>query len=63
MRRTYPTPTNPPDAGTGHKDVQLAGWRQRFLSAFSGISPHFRTRRHLLHAQEYRSEMAHRFSI
>jgi putative transposase len=36
---------------------------QRFLSAFSGISPHFRTRRHLLHAEEYRSEMANRFSI
>jgi putative transposase len=35
---------------------------QRFLSAFSGISPHFRTRRHLLHAEEYRHEMANRFS-
>jgi hypothetical protein len=38
------------------------GGAQRFLSAFSGISPHFRTRRHLLHAQEYRREMANRFS-
>jgi putative transposase len=38
------------------------GHAQRFLSAFSGISPHFRTRRHLLHAQEYRREMANRFS-
>jgi putative transposase len=36
---------------------------QRFLSAFSVISPHFRPRRHLLHAEEYRSEMANRFSI
>ena len=35
---------------------------QRFLSAFSVISPHFRPRRHLLHAQEYRREMANRFS-
>jgi putative transposase len=35
---------------------------QRFLSAFSGISPHFRPRRHLLHAEEYRREMANRFS-
>ena len=35
---------------------------QRFLSAFSGISPHFRTRRHLLHTQEYRREMTNRFS-
>jgi putative transposase len=35
---------------------------KRFLSAFSGISPHFRPRRHLLHAEEYRREMANRFS-
>jgi hypothetical protein len=39
------------------------GHAQRFLSAFSGISPHFRIPRHLLHAQEYRREMANRFSI
>ena len=38
------------------------GHAQRFLSAFSGISPHFRTRRHLLHAQEYRREITNRFS-
>jgi putative transposase len=36
---------------------------QRFLSAFSGISSHFRPRRHRLGAQEYRSEMATRFTI
>ena len=35
---------------------------QRFLSAFSGISPHFRPRRHLLGAEEYRHEMADRFT-
>jgi putative transposase len=35
---------------------------QRFLSAFSGISPHFRPRRHRLDAKEYRREMAHRFT-
>jgi putative transposase len=45
------------------KKFSSPGGAQRFLSAFSGISPHFRTRRHLLHAQEYRSEMANRFSI
>jgi putative transposase len=38
------------------------GGAQRFLAAFSVISPHFRIRRHLLHAQEYRREMASRFS-
>lgn len=39
----------------------LAG-AQRFLSAFSGISPRFRPRRHLLTAEEYRREMATRFA-
>src|SRR5256714_11958421 len=38
------------------------GGAQRFLSAFSGISPHFRPRRHLLRAGEYRREMDTRFS-
>jgi putative transposase len=44
------------------KRVTSAGHAQRFLSTFSGISPHLRTRRHLLHAQEYRREMTNRFS-
>jgi hypothetical protein len=35
---------------------------QRFLAAFSGICPHFRPRRHLLSAAEYRHEMDSRFS-
>ncbi|HEX8761685.1 MAG TPA: IS6 family transposase [Pseudonocardiaceae bacterium] len=38
------------------------GHAQRFLSAFSGISPHFRPRRHRLGAREYRREMAGRFT-
>lgn len=33
------------------------GHAQRFLSAFSGISPHFRPRRHRLTAPEWRAEM------
>ena len=36
---------------------------QRFLSAFSGISAHFRPRRHLLSATGWRTEMAERFAI
>jgi putative transposase len=44
------------------KRFTSAGHAQRFLSAFSGISPHFRPRRHLFHAEEYRCEMANRFS-
>lgn len=35
---------------------------QRFLPAFSGISPHFRPRRHRLTAEEYRREMGIRFA-
>ena len=37
------------------------GHAQRFLSAFSGISPHFRPHRHLLLAADYRQVMADRF--
>lgn len=44
------------------KKFSSPGGAQRFLAAFSVISTHFRTRRHLLHAQEYRREMASRFS-
>ncbi len=39
------------------------GAAQRFLSAFSGISPRFRPRRHLLTATDYRAEMTVRFAI
>ena len=35
---------------------------QRFLSAFSGISAHFRPRRHRLSATGWRTEMAERFA-
>jgi putative transposase len=35
---------------------------QRFLSAFTGISAHFRPGRHRLSAQEYRREMTYRFT-
>jgi putative transposase len=38
------------------------GHAQRFLSAFSGISPHFRPDRHRLGAEEYRRDMANRFT-
>jgi putative transposase len=39
------------------------GGAQRFLSAFSGISPHFRPRRHQMTAHDYRAEMTVRFAI
>jgi putative transposase len=38
------------------------GHAQRFLSAFSGISPHFRPGRHRLGAEDYRCEMTDRFT-
>ncbi len=37
------------------------GHAQRFLSAYSFIASHFRPRRHLLRAQEYREELRERF--
>jgi putative transposase len=36
---------------------------QKFLAAFSQISPHFRPRRHLMAASEYRAEMTLRFAF
>jgi putative transposase len=39
-----------------------AGGAQRFLSAFSAISPHFRPRRHRLTAVQYRHEMTIRLT-
>ena len=45
------------------KKFTSAGHAQRFLSAFSGISPHFRPGRHRLSAAEYRRTMTERFTI
>ena len=44
------------------KGFRSPGRAQRFLACFSLISPHFRPRRHLLSATEYRTEMHHRFT-
>jgi putative transposase len=44
------------------KKFTSARHAQRFLSAFSAISPHFRPGRHRLGAQEYRREMTGRFA-
>jgi len=45
------------------KKFTSAGHAQRFLSAFSGISPHFRPGRHRLSTAEYRRTMTERFTI
>ncbi|MFG2563636.1 IS6 family transposase [Streptomyces sp. NPDC048496] len=45
------------------KGFRSVGGAQQFLSAFSGIPPHFRPRRHLMTAPEYRTEMTTRFAI
>ena len=45
------------------KRFRTPGAAQRFLAAFSGISPHFRPRRHLLSAADYRQVMADRFAV
>jgi putative transposase len=44
------------------KYFRSPGAAQKFLSSFSAISPHFRPRRHLMTAPEYRAEMHHRFT-
>ncbi|PWI09807.1 IS6 family transposase [Streptomyces sp. NWU339] len=45
------------------KGFRSVGGAQRFLAAFSGISPHFRPRRHLMTAPDHRAEMTIRFAI
>ncbi|MBL3670736.1 IS6 family transposase [Streptomyces sp. M2CJ-2] len=45
------------------KGFRSVGAAQRFLSAFSGISPHFRPHRHLMTASDHRAEMTIRFAI
>ncbi|MGJ3558513.1 IS6 family transposase [Streptomyces sp. INA 01156] len=45
------------------KGFRSVGAAQRFLSAFSGISPHFRPRRHLMTALDHRAEMTVRFAV
>ncbi|CAM5268410.1 IS6 family transposase [Streptomyces hirsutus] len=45
------------------KGFRSVGAAQRFLAAFSGISPRFRPRRHLMTATEYRTEMTIRFTV
>ncbi|MGY3206351.1 putative transposase [Streptomyces sp. TE5632] len=45
------------------KGFRSVGGAQRFLSAFSGISPHFRPRLHLMTAPGYRAEMTIRFAL
>ncbi|MGW2183864.1 IS6 family transposase, partial [Streptomyces sp. NPDC001732] len=45
------------------KGFRSVGGAQRFLAAFSGISPHFRPHRHLMTASDHRAEMTVRFAI
>jgi putative transposase len=49
--------------GRAMKGFRGTGAAQRFLSAFSGISPHFRPHHHGLSAHDYRAEMTARFAI
>jgi putative transposase len=45
------------------KGFRSAGGAQRFLAAFTGISPHFRPGRHLTTAGRHRFEMMIRFTL
>ncbi len=45
------------------KRFRSIGGAQRFLSTFSGISPHFRPRRHVMTATQHRAVMTIRFIV
>ncbi|MEW2491854.1 DDE-type integrase/transposase/recombinase, partial [Streptomyces sp. NPDC048411] len=45
------------------KGFRSSGAAQRLLATFSRISSHFRPRRHLIKASDYRTEMTERFRI
>src|SRR6476659_2435047 len=49
--------------GTGDETLRLPGQAQRFLFAFGSIRQHFRPRRHLISAPEWRTEMTNRFAV
>jgi putative transposase len=51
---------------TRQREYRMQGFKspghaQRFLSAYGPIAHHFRPRRHLLSAADYRQEMRNRF--
>jgi hypothetical protein len=64
-----PSDSTPPNSGqsgaSSHTErfLRSTGPAQLFLSAFSGISPHVRPRRHLMTAADHRHEMAIRLAI
>jgi putative transposase len=45
------------------KGFRSVGGAQRFLAAFSGISPHFRPHHHLMTASDHRAETTVRFAV
>ncbi|MFF3787444.1 IS6 family transposase [Streptomyces sp. NPDC001933] len=59
-REVMPSVEHRSHKGKGFRSV---GRAQQFLAAFSGISPHFRPRRHRMTAAHYRTEMTTRFAI
>lgn len=56
-------PTRQRERERAMKRFTSPGHAQRFLSAFGGISPHFRPGLHRLTAHEWRTEMADRFAL
>ena len=49
--------------GRALRGLRSVGGARRCPSAFSGISPHFRPRRHPMTATDYRTETRHRFTV
>ncbi|MDQ0596026.1 hypothetical protein QF037_000371 [Streptomyces canus] len=52
----------PPLLSRERTKISGSGERPRLNTKLSGISAHFRPRRHLLTARDYRTEMTHRFT-
>ena len=56
-------PSTHPATRAGDETLQISPARATLPVGFSGISPHFRPRRHLLSAADYRQVMADRFAV
>ena len=56
-------PSTDPATRTGMKGFRTVGSAQRFLAAFSRISPHFRPPRHRMTATDHHTELSARFQV
>ena len=62
-RSSRELPSTHPCPGAGDEALHISQARATLLFAFSGISPHFRPRRHRLSGTDWRHETAERFAV